>query len=227
MNATRNASATTAATVQPAHASQFDNAAQQGQAGTFGLWIFLATELMFFGPLFFGYVYGRTHEAAGFAQASRHTDVVLGTINTAVLLTSSLAMAAAVDARRAGAVNAARWLLWITAALGIAFLAIKGAEYRSEWSEHLFPGAAFSFPGEHGRAVEFFFFLYFATTGLHAIHLAIGIGIVCVFAWKLQSSSTAFASDERIELAGLYWHFVDSVWIFLYPILYLVGRSAA
>lgn len=222
MNSTRNA---TVPTARSRHASQFDNAAQQQEAGTFGVWVFLATELMFFGPLFFGYVYGRIHEAAGFAEASRHTDVVLGTINTAVLLTSSLAMAAAVEARRAGVLRLAVWLLWLTALLGAAFLAIKGIEYRNEWREHLFPGAAFSFPGEHGRAVEFFFFLYFATTGLHALHLAIGIGIVCVFAWKLQASSTAFASGERIKLAGLYWHFVDSVWIFLYPILYLVGRS--
>jgi cytochrome c oxidase subunit 3 len=212
---------------RPRHASQFDNAAQQQQAGTFGLWIFLATELMFFGPLFFGYVYGRTHEAAGFAQASRHTDVVLGTINTAVLLTSSLAMAAAVEARNTGATKLAQWLLLLTAVLGIFFLAIKGVEYRNEWREHLFPGAAFSFQDEYARAVEYFFFLYFVMTGLHALHLAIGIGIVCVYAWKLRASSTAFASGEHMELAGLYWHFVDSVWIFLYPILYLVGRSAA
>lgn len=213
------------AAVPSKHAPQFDNHVQQEQAGVFGLWIFLATELMFFGPLFFGYVYGRTHDAAGFAEASRHTDVVLGTINTALLLTSSAAMAVAVEARRSEAVKLAQWMLWLTAALGAIFLVIKGVEYGHEWREHLFPGARFAYPGEHARAVEYFFFLYFAMTGLHALHLVIGIGVTCVFAWGLHRKATAFSSGERVELAGLYWHFVDAVWIFLYPILYLVGRA--
>jgi cytochrome c oxidase subunit 3 len=209
-----------------AHAEQFDDVAQQGEAAAFGMWVFLATELMFFGPLFFGYVYGRTHFPEAFAAASRHTEVALGTLNTAVLLTSSMSMAIAVEARRAGAARLAQRLLWLTAALGVAFLAIKGVEYAHEWREHLFPDAAFSFPGGQQEGAQLFFFLYFATTGLHALHLLIGITMVCVFAIALARDALAFAAAERIEIAGLYWHFVDMIWIFLYPLLYLVGRSA-
>ena len=193
-----------------------------------GLSVFLATELMFFGPLLFGYAYGRLHFPDAFAAASRHTDLALGSINTALLLTSSATMAAAAALRRAEAVKAARLLLWSTAALGAAFLVIKGIEYAHEWQEHLFPGASFAFSGAgQGGGARFFYFLYFCMTGLHAVHLGIGIAIVCVFAIGLQRGKAAFAGAGRIELGGLYWHFIDVIWIFLYPLLYLVGRSAA
>lgn len=208
------------------HAEQFDTAAQQGEAATLGMWVFLATELMFFGPLFFGYYYGRTQYPEAFAAASRHTEVMLGTINTAILLTSSLLMAIAVQARKADAMRVAARLLSGVAALGIAFLVIKGIEYRHEWQEHLFPGAWFAFPERnHADAAQMFYFLYFAMTGLHALHLVIGIVAVSVFALCLSQGAHRFASAGRIEVLGLYWHFIDVIWIFLYPILYLVGRS--
>lgn len=210
---------------EPTVAQQFGSHAQQNSAATLGLWVFLATELMFFGPLFFGYTYGRSHFPAAFAAASRHTDVVLGSINTAILLSSSLTMALAVAARKAQAQRLAMWLLWATAVLGVAFLVVKGTEYAHEWQQHLFPGAGFAFDGGHAAGAQFFFFLYFATTGLHALHLTIGIAAVSVFAIGVRQNALQFAGAERIELAGLYWHFVDVVWIFLYPILYLVGRS--
>lgn len=212
----------------PAHAGQFDSAQQQGEAATLGMWVFLATELMFFGPLFFGYVYGRPQYPDGFAAASRHTLILLGTLNTALLLTSSMLMAIAVEARRQGATRLAARLLLGVAALGIAFLVIKGIEYRHEWQEHLFPAAGFLFPqARHADAARMFYFLYFATTGLHALHLTIGIVAVLMFAVALSRGATRFAGADRIEVAGLYWHFVDAIWIFLYPILYLVGRSAS
>lgn len=207
-------------------AAQFDTAAQQGEAATLGMWVFLATELMFFGPLFFGYYYGRTQYPGAFAVASRHTEVMLGTINTAILLTSSLLMAMAVQARKADAARLATRLLSGVVALGIAFLVIKGIEYLHEWQEHLFPGAGFAFPEQnHADAAQMFYFLYFAMTGLHALHLVIGIVAVSVFALGLSRGACRFAGAERIEVAGLYWHFIDVIWIFLYPILYLVGRS--
>lgn len=208
------------------YAEQFDSVAQQGEAATLGMWVFLATELMFFGPLFFGYTYGRTHFPEGFAAAGRHTEVMLGTINTAILLTSSLLMAIAVEARKAGATPLAARMLFLAATLGIAFLAIKGSEYRHEWQEHLFPGAGFAFPEQkHADAARMFYFLYFGMTGLHALHLIVGIVMVLVFALGLSRGARRFAAPERIEIAGLYWHFVDVIWIFLYPILYLMGRS--
>ncbi|SEJ14588.1 cytochrome c oxidase subunit 3 [Paraburkholderia diazotrophica] len=209
------------------HAEQFDTAAQQEAASTLGMWTFLATELMFFGPLFLGYHYGRMHFAEGFAAASRHTDIMLGTINTAVLLTSSMLMAIAVQARKMDAVRLAACMLFFTAALGAVFLVIKGTEYWTEWHEHLVPGSGFAFPdSRHADAAQLFYFLYFGMTGLHALHLIVGSIMVVVFALGLSRGERRFAAAERIEVAGLYWHFVDIVWIFLYPLLYLVGRSS-
>lgn len=216
-------------TEQAPVAPQFTSHAQQSLAGLFGMWVFLATEVLFFGPLFLGYLYVRSHfpEAAG--AASRHTDMLLGTVNTALLLTSSLGMAMAGAARRAGQLKTAAWLLWGTAALGLAFLAIKGWEYRAEFSEHLFPGAGFGPADAHTEALrdgmQLFFLLYFAMTGLHALHLVLGIAACCAMAVALTRRAARFASVERLEVVGLYWHFVDVVWIFLYPLLYLVGRA--
>ena len=189
--------------------------------GKLGMWIFLASEVLFFGGLFVAYLYGRTHWPLGWAAASRHTDVVLGTVNTALLLTSSAAVALAVaceeDARQR------RWtarLLSLTAALGATFLVIKGFEWHAEWDEHLFPGPAFAL--DVAGAQEFFA-LYFVMTGLHAVHMIIGIAVLAILA-RGRSRGRAWARANHLEIAALYWHFVDLVWIFLYPLLYLVQR---
>ncbi|MES2264365.1 MAG: cytochrome c oxidase subunit 3 [Pseudomonadota bacterium] len=203
---------------------------ESDHAATFAVWIFLATELLLFGPLFFGYVYVRTHvpEAAG--AASRHTNMLLGTVNTAVLLTSSLCMALA--GRRARAKRGGwRWL-GAAALLGMAFLAIKGIEYRQEFDEHLFPGRSFA-PGDagspaHAHGMQLFFLLYFAMTALHALHLAIGCVLCLVLAlatYRRHAKASGQDHALAVELVGLYWHFVDAVWIFLYPLLYLLGRA--
>jgi cytochrome c oxidase subunit III len=189
--------------------------------GKLGMWVFLASEVLFFGGLFVAYLYGRTHWPQGWAQASRHTDVVLGTINTALLLSSSAAVALAVaceeDARQR------RWtarLLALTAALGTAFLVVKGFEYHAEWREHLFPGPSFALdtPG-----AQEFFALYFVMTVLHGVHMIVGIAALAVLA-RGRSQGRDWARATHIEIAALYWHFVDLVWIFLYPLLYLVSR---
>jgi len=205
-------------------AEQFDSAVQQHQAATFGVWIFLATELMFFGPLFLGYVYGRMHFSEAFGAASRHTDIALGTLNTALLLTSSATMAAATVARKVSA-RVAVWLLLATALLGIGFLVVKGMEYHKEWDEALFPGARFSFEAAYADGAQMFFFLYFALTGLHALHLFIGVTLTLFFTFNLRRGRTLFANEEKHEILALYWHFVDLVWIFLYPMLYLIQRG--
>lgn len=212
-----------------ATAPHFEVPEQQDIAARFGMWIFLATEVLFFGPLFLGYVYLRLRFGPVVGLASRHTDLLLGTVNTAVLLTSSLCMAMAGRAREGDALRAAaRWLV-ATAFLGIVFLVIKGAEYHMEFGEHLFPGAGFA-PSdartpEQAHGMELFFLLYFAATGLHALHLAIGVCVSLVLAWALWRRGAEGASVNAVEVTGLYWHFVDVVWIFLYPMLYLVMRA--
>jgi cytochrome c oxidase subunit III len=208
---------------------QFDSTAQQELAATFGMWVFLASEVLFFGPLLFGYLYVRTQFPDASAAASRHTDMLLGTLNTALLLTSSLCMALAASARGAGRTRRASWLLAATAALGVAFLAIKGWEWHAELTRQLFPGPSFR-PADAGTpalldGMELFFILYFALTGLHALHLMLGVLGCGVLAVALGRGAGGFGSAHRVELVGLYWHFVDVAWIFLYPLLYLVGRA--
>jgi cytochrome c oxidase subunit 3 len=180
--------------------TQFDNALERRESATFGMWAFLATEVLFFAPLFFGYVHSRLTHPQAFASASHHMHVVLGTLNTAVLLTSSLTMALAVKTSR-------RSLLAATALLGAVFLGIKAFEWVSELGE-----AARATGGEAQ-----FYFLYYAMTGLHAIHLTIGVGLVGWLAARARRLS-------QIEVTGLYWHFVDVIWVFLYPMFYLLER---
>ncbi len=211
--------------MQPAAASHEVSTETRHAAGRLGMWVFLATELMLFGPLFLAYFFGRTHFPEAFAEASRRTSFWLGSINTAVLLTSSLAMALAVHTHEQRKDRAApRWLL-LAAVLGIVFLFIKGSEYLSDWHEHLVPGVDFHFRAATLGGAEIFFYLYFAMTGLHALHLVIGSTATLLFSWGLWRGSPTFTTQPRVEILALYWHFVDSVWVFLYPMLYLVGRS--
>ncbi len=194
--------------------SPFDSVLERREASLLGMWAFLATELLFFGPLFFGYVHARISAADAFVSASHHMHIVLGTLNTAILMTSSLAMALAVRSAREGS-RSLRFWLGLTALLGAAFLGIKGYEYVTEWHE------ATRAVGSEAR----FYFLYYAMTGLHAIHLTIGIAIL---AW-LFARSRRFgpAWHTPVEVSGLYWHFVDVVWVFLYPMFYLLERYNA
>lgn len=210
---------------------QFSSREQQELAGSFGMWVFLSSELLFFGPLLLGYLYLRTHYPQACALASRHTDFWLGTVNTAMLLTSSLLFALAGAAARADRRPQVVRLLLATALLGLAFLAVKGWEWRAEFAEHLFPGAGFRPEGDVGAQVlhgmELFFLLYFALTGMHALHMGAGLAACLLLAWRLRRASSDPPAAASVELAGLYWHFVDLVWIFLYPLLYLVGRAGA
>jgi cytochrome c oxidase subunit III len=204
-------------------ADQFENAERQRQSAELGMWVFLATEIMFFAPLFFGYLYGRWALPEGFAAASRHTDIVIGTINTAVLLTSSLMMALGVRAAQLQQRRATVVFLLLTAGLGCSFLGLKGLEYYQEWREHLIPWLDFRFEPRNRGAVALFYFLYFGMTGLHAIHLTIGVVMTGLFAARVRVRNVASLRNQ-IEMGALYWHFVDSVWVFLYPLIYLLER---
>ena len=205
-------------------AEQFEEASQQRAAATLGMWIFLATEVMFFGALFFAYSIARYQFPAAFAVASRHTNIVLGTTNTAVLLTSSLFMMLAVKCAEQDLRRATVALLAITGVLGVAFMGIKLTEYALDYRDHLVPAVNFAFDPAHARGAKVFFGLYFLTTGLHLVHLSVGIALVALFAWRVARRRPNALADQ-VDIVGLYWHFVDIVWIFLYPCLYLVSRT--
>jgi cytochrome c oxidase subunit 3 len=210
----------------PALAHHFDSLAQQSDATTLGMWVFLVTEVLFFGGLFATYMVYRSWYPDAFAAASHELDVTLGTINTVVLITSSLTMALAVHAAQLGQRKALLLFLILTMVLGGAFLGIKSVEYYHKFVEHHVPGPSFQFEAEHIRHAQIFFSLYFVMTGLHAVHMIIGIGIMLVmFSWSWNGTITQ-EYHSPIEISGLYWHFVDIVWIFLFPLLYLIGRHS-
>ncbi|MEO7165592.1 MAG: cytochrome c oxidase subunit 3 family protein [Spartobacteria bacterium] len=208
----------------PLLAEQFDDLDQQRAAAKLGMWIFLATEVMFFGGLFLAYTVYRYLHPDVFAEASRHTAVILGGANTGVLLFSSTLMALAVRAAQLDRRKHLVWLLLATALLGIGFMVIKGFEYHHDFIEHLVPGASFVWTGTNRPAAEMFFWLYFAMTGLHAIHVTIGIVLLLILAVRAQRRNFAKGNFMPVEIVGLYWHFVDIVWVFLFPLLYLAGH---
>ncbi|HEX4665136.1 MAG TPA: cytochrome c oxidase subunit 3 family protein [Chthoniobacterales bacterium] len=205
-------------------AEQFDDIEQQRSAAILGMWIFLATEVLFFGGLFLSYTVYRYLYPDVWAAASRHTEVVLGGANTAVLLFSSTLMALAVRASQLERRKPLVWLLLATALLGIGFMLIKGFEYHKDFVEHLVPGVNFQWHEANPTAAELFFWLYFAMTGLHAIHVTVGILVMLVLALLAWRRRFENGNYMPVEVAGLYWHFVDIVWVFLFPLLYLAGH---
>jgi cytochrome c oxidase subunit 3 len=242
----------------PALQHHFDTMAQQKEAAVIGMWVFLLTEILFFGGLFAAYMIYRVWYFDAFAEASRSLDLFWGGLNTAVLIGSSLTMAMAVRCaqtnKRTATVN---WLI-LTMILGSVFLGVKVIEYADKFEHHHVPGPSFVWAAEHaapageGAAAEhaaapaaegaaahrqlalspeqlqnttqIYFSLYFTMTGLHALHMIIGIGIMCVITWMAWKGKFDEQYYTPVEMAGLYWHFVDIVWIFLFPLLYLVER---
>ena len=194
---------------------------RQKFAVTFGMWVFIASEVLFFGGLFLAYTVYRHLDAEAFKAAARETEVIYGATNTAVLLTSSLTMAMAVKASEEGLRRMTLWCLAATAALGVAFLVIKGFEYHSDLDKGLWPGPNFPL---HPATTQLFWAFYWISTGVHAVHLTVGIGIVAVVMVQLKRGTLPVAAT-RFEGVALYWHLVDTIWIFLQPMLYLVGRA--
>lgn len=206
-------------------ADQFEDREQQREASWLGMWIFLVTEIMFFGGMFAGYAVYRSAYPAAFADASRHLNLVLGAINTGVLITSSLTMALAVHSAQAGRRRALAGFLLATMLLGCGFLGIKFVEYYHKFEEHLVPGRDFVYPRTFARQARLFFSLYFAMTGMHALHMLIGIGLLAALVFQSRRNRFSAQYHAPVELTGLYWHFVDIVWIFLFPLLYLIGGT--
>jgi len=208
----------------PHVAHHFDDAEQQRNAATLGMWSFLITEVMFFGGLFLAYIVYRAAFPHAFAQASHHLDVTLGTVNTVVLITSSLTMALAVHAAQTGHRATQMSSILLTMGLGGVFLGIKAYEYAHKFHEHLVPGPYFRWAEADAGHAEIFFSLYFAMTGLHALHMVIGFGLLTWIFLAARAGRFGRGYSTPVDLVGLYWHFVDIVWIFLFPLLYLIGR---
>lgn len=234
------------------HAHQFESAAQQKEAATLGMWAFLATEVLFFGGVFAAYMDYRFTYPDEFVAASNRLYAWVGAINTGVLLCSSLTVALAVRAAQLGQRRPLAGFLLATVVLGVMFLGIKGTEYFVDYREHLVPGRSFhleenaipqALPGydnepSHYKAagtdpadqqhraftnhVELFMLFYFVMTGIHATHMVIGITIIFILAVRVWRGRYDFQQHNSIEMTGLYWHFVDVVWIFLFPLLYLI-----
>ena len=243
----------------PALQHHFDTMAQQKEAAVVGMWVFLLTEILFFGGLFAAYMIYRVWYFDAFAQASATLDLFWGGLNTAVLIASSLTMALAVRSaqtnQRSATVN---WLI-LTMLLGAVFLGVKVIEYSDKFEHHHVPGASFVWAshepaaGEGGgaehaepvhapapgakygdvgtlsgdelqRTTQIYFSLYFTMTGLHALHMIVGIGLMAVITWMAWKGRFDSEYYTPVEMGGLYWHFVDIVWIFLFPLLYLVNR---
>jgi len=216
--------------VQHEHSStlkhHFASDAQQLDAATIGMWLFLVTEIMFFGGLFLAYFAYRQAYPAAFASASNKTNLWLGAANTTVLICSSLTMALAVHAASLGKRTLLVLFLILTLLLGGAFLGVKAYEYHDKWVHHEIPGAHFECEGcEDAGHAPLFFSLYFGMTGLHATHMLVGFVLLVIIIVQAARGKFTAKWYTPVEMFGLYWHFVDIVWIFLFPLLYLIDRS--
>lgn len=210
-------------------AEQFEDPAQQHEAATLAMWAFLAQEVLFLGAVISAFYVYRVRWPGDFADMARELKWQLGTINTAVLLGSSYTMALAVHFSREGRRPALFWLLLLTIALGTTFLGIKFTEYALEYRDHLVPALNYAPVSpdatprpEHG---PLFMSFYFVTTGFHALHMIVGIGVLAFLAYRAKTGAYSEACHNPIEVAGLYWHFVDLVWVFLFPTLYLLRHA--
>ena len=226
-------------------AHQFDSAEQQHQSAMFGMWIFLLTEIMFFGAVFVAYAIYRGQFTDAFALGSNLLDLRKGSVNTVLLMTSSFTMTLSVLAARANNKAGIKTWLMVTILLGVVFLGLKATEYQAKFAHHLVPGEHFHFDPEHATVghsgagaeavaklaetvdtskLQMYFSFYFTMTGLHAIHMIIGIGILIFILRMAQKGKFSSAYYNPVAVTSLYWHFVDMVWIFLFPMLYLLGR---
>jgi cytochrome c oxidase subunit 3 len=216
----------------------FADMEQQRASATLGMWVFLITEIMFFGGLFLAYLVYRTIHMDAFEFASFHfMEFWLGTINTVVLLCSSLMVAMSVHAIQTGNRKLCAILLFAAALCGVGFLGIKAVEYHNHWVEGTVPSLHWSpqkaYEEKHlpemkdEQGLEMFFYIYFVMTGLHAIHVTIGIGLLAVIGWFAWKGKYTPEYNNPVHVSGLYWHFVDIVWIFLYPLLYLISGKGA
>lgn len=205
----------------------FDDSAQQLESSTLGMWVFLITEIMFFGGMFASYTIYRNLYPDAFASTSHYMNVTIGAINTGVLICSSLTMVLAVRAAQLGQKKAIIVFLILTLILGAVFLSLKYVEYHEKWVDHHIPGPGFHYADpRYFHQAQILFYLYFAMTGMHALHMIVGAGLLTTLI--VMAARNRFCAEwyTPVEMIGLYWHFVDIVWIFLFPLLYLIGHTS-
>lgn len=202
---------------------QFSTPEQQRETASIGMWVFIITEVMMFGGLFTAFTVYRLSSPAAFNQGSKEMEILLGAINTALLLLSSFTMSIAVHSASIDKTKLLAVCLIVTMVLGAVFLGIKFTEYYLHYQDHKVPGIWFEDHGPYARKVQMFFVFYFIMTGLHAIHMTIGLGILLVILYRTFLGSFSSSYYTAVELAGVYWSFVDVIWIFLYAIFYIPG----
>lgn len=204
-------------------AHHFESAEQQFESSKLGLWLFLVTEVMLFGGLFVAYIIFRALYPEMFAEAHHHLNKVMGAINTVVLICSSLSMALAVQAVQNNKHAKAVKLMLFTLACAATFMVIKYFEYQAKFEHHLFPNASFDFAAFKSTNANLFFSLYFLMTGLHGLHVVIGMGLITWVMIRTRKQQFSDAYYTPVELTGLYWHLVDLIWIYLFPLMYLIA----
>ena len=208
-----------------AHAAfQYTDARHQADTAMSGMWLFLAQEILFFGALVFAWTYCCYQHPEGFRLATRHANLLIGSINTAVLLTSSFTFTAGLLLIERGDVRRLIQACLATVGLGTAFLLLKAIEWWKDFGDGLVPGAGFALTGADRGGAEIFYVIYYVATVVHAIHMVIGIGLVLWIAWRARHGEFGRAWSTPVEVVGLYWSFVDVVWLTLYPLIYLAAR---
>ncbi len=209
-------------------AEHFENLEKQAHAARLGMWVFLGSEVLFFSGLFALYSAYRTEHPYGFGIGVEHNTIAWGSVNTAVLLVSSYTIAMGVHMLRRGKSVASALLIATTILLGLTFLAIKTGEYFKHFAEGIYPGGSGHFFEEHGDAgTKMFFTLYYCMTGLHAIHVFAGICVLAFLLWKVHRRDIGEWAPHPLEIGAIYWHLVDLIWIFLWPLFYLIPGGSS
>ncbi|HEX4153849.1 MAG TPA: cytochrome c oxidase subunit 3 [Steroidobacteraceae bacterium] len=207
-----------------AHGFQYAGPSHQAETAVAGMWLFLATEVLLFGGLILSWIYARHFNPLGFAAGARETELRVGTLNTAILISSSFTYALGLSFLRAG--NSRRLLhcLALTLLLGAAFLALKfGLEWHDDFRNHLFPtDARFKIVGAENGGARLFFSFYFIGTALHGLHMTVGVALVIWIILRARRGEFSARYHTPVHLVGLYWSFVDIVWLALYPLIYLI-----
>jgi cytochrome c oxidase subunit 3 len=209
------------------HDFQYESPSHQAQTAIAGMWLFLATEVLFFGGLILSWIYSRHWNQIGFDAGARETKLWIGTLNTGILITSSFTYAAGLAWIRAGNTRRLIQCSTVTLMLGLAFLALKfGVEWRDDFAQHLFPAASiFKITGAEEGGARLFFIFYFISTGLHGVHMVVGVALLLWVIRRARRGEFSPLYHTPVHAVGLYWSFVDIVWLTLYPLIYLVGRG--